>query len=240
MITVKTDFENRKAEIDEYFGFVDIIYSEEKEAVVNYKRLVSHRRKQKFDISDKLQKVLIANGFLLLYNLIEATIRNSLCEIFDEIQFEEIDYNKLSKKLKKVFLKQTNSNLKEGSFSIKRLNDQVFDITMNVINEEVVYFSKEKLDFSGNLDARKIRDIAESYGFNQPIINGDSLLTIKTKRNHLAHGDFSFSDIGRDYSIRDLIDFKSNTFAYLTEVISSIEGFLDSKLYLVIIEDELI
>lgn len=235
MITAKSDFEKRKDEINEYFDFVEIIYSEEKDVNIKYKKRTSHVRRQQYIVSDKLQKVLIANGFLLLYNLVEATTRNSLCEIFNELVDKEIDYKRLTEKLKRIFLKQNTLNLKEGTFSIVKLNNQLFDLTMSVINEEVVSFSKERIDFSGNLDAKKIREIAEEFGFALPISKGDNLLTIKTKRNHLAHGDYSFSEIGRDFSIGDLLSFKKETFMYLEEVISNIEVFLNDNSYLSVI-----
>ncbi len=231
MISVKTDFEKRKSEINEYLEFIEVIYAEEKEVEIMFKKLVKHKRKQKFHVSDQLQKVLIANSFLLLYNLIEATIRNSIDEIFADLQNNTIDYTKLSDKLKKIFLIQKNKNLKEGNFNLETLNKQIDDLINSVLDSETIILDKGKLDFSGNLDAKKIRNIASDYGFGQPSVNGDNLLVIKNKRNHLAHGDFSFSEIGKDYSVAELVNFKEQTFNFLNEVINNIELFITKKEY---------
>jgi hypothetical protein len=63
--------------------------------------------------------------------------------------------------------------------------------------------------FSGNIDAREIRETAKSYGFSDKTDgmktqNGNDLLKIKTNRNDLAHGDKSFSDVGKDASAEEL------------------------------------
>jgi hypothetical protein len=231
MITVKSDFQKRKSEINEYLEFIEVIYAEEKEIEIMFKKQVKHKRKQKFQVSDQLQKVLIANSFLLLYNLIEATIRNSIDEIFADLQNNTIDYTRLTDKLKKIFLVQKNKNLKDGSFNLDTLNKQIDELISSVLNTETIILDKAKLDFSGNLDAKKIRTIASDYGFGQPAVNGDNLLVIKNKRNHLAHGDFSFSEIGKDFTVSELLDFKDQTFIFLNEVINNIEVYIVNKEY---------
>ena len=55
--------------------------------------------------------------------------------------------------------------------------------------------------------------------------------TIKNKRNHLAHGDSTFSKIGKDFTVGELEDFKDETLAYLADVINKIEIFIVQKKY---------
>jgi hypothetical protein len=231
MISVISDFEKRKSEINEYLEFVELVCAEEKEVEIMFKKLIKHKRKQRFQVSDQLQKVLIANSFLLLYNLIEATIRNSIDQIFVDLQNNTIVYTNLSDKLKKIFLNQRNKNLKEGNFSLDTLNNQIDDLINSVLDSETIILDKGKLDFSGNLDARKIRNIASEYGFIEPTVNGENLLVIKNKRNHLAHGEFSFSDIGKDYTVSELVCFKDQTFEFLGEVLKNVDLFISSKGY---------
>lgn len=61
--------------------------------------------------------------------------------------------------------------------------------------------------------------------------NGRDLVIIKEKRNKLAHGQFTFSEIGRDYTINELIGFKNNTKNYLDNVLSEIESYINYKGY---------
>ncbi len=90
--------------------------------------------------------------------------------------------------------------------------------------------SKENMDFSGNLDAQKIRDLADNIGFNiSP--DGRNLLEIKIKRNRLAHGEQTFYDVGKDFSVEQLSVFKDETFTYLSDVIEKIELFICDKKY---------
>lgn len=67
--------------------------------------------------------------------------------------------------------------------------------------------------------------------WNNPI-NGEDLLTIKNKRNHLAHGNFSFAEIGKDYTTGDLNAFSKSTYLFLLDVIDQYQRFIDEiKIY---------
>ncbi len=56
-------------------------------------------------------------------------------------------------------------------------------------------------------------------------------MTIKNKRNHLAHGDFTFSQIGREFTVGELENFKDETLDFLSDVIDKIEIFIVHKHY---------
>ena len=55
---------------------------------------------------------------------------------------------------------------------------------------------------------------------------------IKDKRNRLAHGEQTFYDVGKDFSVREIEKFKNETFEYLSDVINKIEEFIENKKYL--------
>jgi hypothetical protein len=229
MQTVKSDYEARKSEIEEYFIFLKRLDDQESTKIIfrDHDQMIEER------LSDQLLKILIANGFLLLYNLIEATIRNSICEIYDRIQDEAICYDSLTVNFKKIWVEQGTESLKEGNFRVETLREKVLTLTESIFNRETISLAKDKLDFSGNLDARKIRLLAEKYGFAYPISNGDNLLTIKTKRNHLAHGDYTFADIGKDFTVNDISSFKDETILYLDDILNNIESYLQIKAFVV-------
>jgi hypothetical protein len=86
-------------------------------------------------------------------------------------------------------------------------------------------------EVSGNLDARKIRELSESYGFSVPE-KCDELLIIKNFRNHLAHGEKTFSEIGKEKSITELIRINVRVTLYLRAVLKSISDFINNKHYL--------
>jgi len=225
MNRTKLDFDKRKDEVENYFSFLAIL--DDENTRLKYKKddnLVEEK------ISDQLQNILTANGFLLLYNVIEATIRHSILEIYYAIEDNGISFEQLSDSLKKIWVEQSTDNLKGGNFKPDTLRDRILKITESILTKETISLSKDKLDFSGNIDAQKIRELATRYGFDTPY-DGRNLVTIKNKRNHLAHGDSTFSKIGKDFTVGELEDFKDETLAYLADVINKIEIFIVQKKY---------
>jgi len=227
MNITKRDFDKRKDEVENDFSFLSILDDDENTRLKYKKKgdLVEEK------ISDQLQKILIANGFLLLYNVIEATVRNSIVEIYYAIEDNGISFEQLSENLKKIWVEHSTDNLKDGNFKQDTLRDTILKITESILTKETISLSNDKLDFSGNLDAQKIRELATKYGFDMPS-NGRNLVTIKNKRNHLAHGEFTFSDIGKDFTVGELEKFKDETLVFLSDVINKIEKFIIDKQYI--------
>ena len=120
---------------------------------------------------------------------------------------------------------------KDSKISDKSIANNLHEIIKNIIEHEIIALTKDDIDISGNIDAREIRKLANKIGFNNTQ-NGSNLVTIKNKRNGLAHGDFTFYDVGKDYTIAELNNFKDETFSYLLEVVNNIELFISEKVYL--------
>jgi hypothetical protein len=225
MDETKQSFEDIKAEIENYFEFLAIF--DDDETRLQYKKDGEVIIKR---IQTQFLNILTANAFLILYNLIEATVRNSIIEIYTKIKEDELNYERLSENLKKIWIKQTTDNLKEGNYKPETLRNYVFDLAKDILNKEIIILSKENIDFTGNLDAQKIRDLANNIGFNiSP--DGRNLVEIKIKRNRLAHGEQTFYDVGKDFSVEQLSVFKDETFTYLSDVIEKIELFIRDEKY---------
>jgi len=219
------DFNTRKEEIENYFRFLKIFdddntkiqYVEDGETIVE-------------KIESKFLTILLANAFLILYNLIEATVRNSIVELYLKIEEDNISFEKLNDNLKKLWIKQKTDNLKEGNFRHETLREYIMGIAQSILDKETIKLSKDSIDFSGNIDAQKIRDLAQQIGF-ETTGNGRNLVNIKEKRNKLAHGELTFYDVGKDYSVNDLFELKKETFNYLKDVITHIEKYIKNKSY---------
>jgi hypothetical protein len=177
------------------------------------------------DIDNELSKILKANGFLLLYNLIEATIKKSIDEIFVTIHSSNITFKSLTENLKSLWINQEIKDLKDNTFNVATLRTKVMNISESILKSELTMFKSECVNISGNIDAKKIREVAKQFGYNEPS-NGGGLQTIKNKRNHLAHGEYTFAEIGKDYTVGDLLQFKNETELYLTEVLKNIDDYL--------------
>ena len=100
-----------------------------------------------------------------------------------------------------------------------------------ILDNQLLTFEKEFIHVSGNIDAQKIRDILKKVGGNE-VSDGRCLKAIKDKRNHLAHGVFSFSEIGRDFTVNELITYKDDTKDYLEKVLDEIQSFIEGQKYL--------
>jgi len=217
MINTKSEYNKRLSEVDIYFDTLQLLDKGSCKIVCND---ILGQQSEK-DIDSNLSTILKANGFLLLYNLVEATIRNSINDIFVSVHSQNITFRHLTDNLRKLWVKQEIKNLK---------HEDIFNLSKKILENELILFKAECVNISGNIDAQKIRDIAKQFGY-QETGNGRDLVTIKDKRNKLAHGEYTFSEIGRDYTVRDLIDFKNNTKSYLDNVLSNIEQYINNKDY---------
>ena len=177
-------------------------------------------------IDGELAKIMKANGFLLLYNLIEATIRNSISAILNSISTDKLTFKLLSDNLKKLWINQEINKTKD----ISKFKEKVSELSEKILNDKLLEFTNECVNISGNIDAQRIREIAKKFGYLEPK-DGRGLQTIKDKRNQLAHGEFTFSDIGKNYTSNDLIDYKSEVVTFIENVLNNVETYINAKGY---------
>lgn len=206
MIDVKNTFERRKAEIEEYSRFLS-----------NYKPA---------NADDNLFKILKSNLLVMLYNLIESSISNAIEEIHNNIYSNSISFNLLKGKIKSLIINHT-KKVNPDEFVAK-----ITDIATDIIKHTL---KKEEL-FNGNVDSRKIRKLSEQYGFSSETNygrtkHGTLLVNIKDKRNDLAHGIYSFTEVGKEYTVQDLEDMKDKTINYISDILDNIELYLNNKEY---------
>jgi len=218
------DFNNRSKEVSKYFIFLKNL--EQSTARLSLYDVNGNNKKNKH-IDEDLLKTLKASAFLLLYNLVESTMRNAIEAIFDELQINRISYDEIRPELKKIVLKNINKR------NPKKLCSEINKIAVDIIT---VGFEKDDL-FSGNIDARKIRDTADEYGFSyqtdyEKTANGIYLLTVKENRNDLAHGLKSFTEVGRDKTADELLEIKNKVVSYLRQILINVDQYIASQDYL--------
>lgn len=207
MLDVKRTFQERVKEINQYYTFINAFIPSNSDEDIN--------------------KILKSNMLLMLYNLIESTACNAIEEIHNNIHASNVSFNTLKIELKEVIIKHVNNR------NPKKFVSDLTDIAIDIIKKS---FDKEKV-FNGNVDSKKIRELSKKYGFSSTTTyaqtkNGQTLVVIKGKRNDLAHGIFSFVEVGKDYSTQDLEKMKDETVFYLTEILSNIERYLNNREYI--------
>ncbi len=220
MINTKNEYNKRLSEIEIYFETLELLDRGSCKIVCT--DIINNESYKEID--SNLSTILKANGFLLLYNLVEATIRNSINAIFESVHLNNLSFKNLTCNLRKLWIKQEIKNIKY---------EDIFNLSNKILNDELLLFKAECINVSGNIDAQKIRNIARQFGY-QESIDGRDLITIKDKRNKLSHGEFTFSEIGKDYTVNELINFKNNTKDYLDNVLINIEQYINSKGYKVV------
>ncbi|MDD2738951.1 MAG: MAE_28990/MAE_18760 family HEPN-like nuclease [Methylomonas lenta] len=221
MDLIKEDLKIRAKEINDYLDLLNFI--EDTKSLINDTGKV-----HKIDVT--LKSTLKGMVFLLLYNLTEATMRESIAHIHEQMDQKAIEFNQLRETIRKEILKRARSE-KIGI-------DHLLINTKSSISKQLAAstFNKKNL-FSGNIDHQEVTGQAKIYGFNtdteyDETKHGKSLKTIKEKRNDLAHGNDSFAEIGKNYATSDLNDFAREVIAYLDKITSHIADYVASQSYL--------
>lgn len=222
MITTKAEYNKHKHEVSRYLDAVEHLDKG------SYKIVCTDilGNDSSLLIDDELSKILKANCFILLYNLIESTIVNSIKAITNSIESEKLTFEQFTDEIKRLWIRQKAKDLKDLSQTV----DFVTKLTDSVLKKEFIAITVDSVHISGNIDAQEIRKIAKQIGWEQTK-DGHDLLIVKSKRNSLAHGEFTFSDIEKDFTIKELIDIKDNTIQYLDNVLEKVEEFVNSKKY---------
>lgn len=179
--------------------------------------------------------VLRSSVVLNLYNIIESTITQTLTRFHEEINANNVLYDNLSRPIKDLaliyFYKHKEKRVDIHS-SIDVLHHTVDLIrgtgTFNVPYLEMV---ESYQLYSGNLDARSIRNVMEKYGILISESFGKKLLSIKNGRNTLSHGNQSFEEFGRNLVVPRLEKYLADVEKFLDEVILKGNKFIDEKLY---------
>jgi hypothetical protein len=139
---------------------------------------------------------------------------------------ERVPFGELSPRLRREIVK---GFMRNG-------NPDVHDKMSDVPVEFVTASLDVDYHFSGNVDAKKIREIGNTYGFSIETDttithNGKDLLVVKTHRNDLAHGDKTYDEVGRDFTARDLIGIGFRTMAYVEAILRNVSDYLNQKTY---------
>ena len=220
MITQK-HFNKRKQDIEEVFKLLDFIG-----------RIETHRShtvkydltEQSLSVSQEMQCILKSQFLLILYNLIESTVNDCLHSIYDSIEDDGLAFADLNDEIKLIWLKY---NKLEESLDSAKMNPEIMCAA--------VKFPKLPISISGNIDMRKIFDLFPMHGCmlqdNNRYKYSNSFLTVKNRRNSLAHGNISFSECGSAYMVSDIRKIMDDIICGLQEVITQVKAYTSSKKY---------
>jgi hypothetical protein len=215
------DLDARKQELDEYLRLIDFL---------DTNSLLKGENGEQFEVTSLLKKTMKGSVYLLLYSLVESTMREAVVAIHDDITSSSSPFEHLREELQLKIL----SRARRDGISISRLlAEENDDISLKLHKATL---NRKKL-FSGNVDREKIKSVAETYGFSHTTDylktgHGEQLTTVKQHRNDLAHGNKTFSGVGGGASAEELRIFSEKVISYIYEISDNIIDSLDNKLYL--------
>ena len=173
-----------------------------------------------------------ASVLIMLYNAIESTITRCLSKVYENIKQSNITYDELAPNIKRIILVYYENAILKCSDIHQKASLKYDEIEL--INGKVNFaFSFEEISkyysmYSGNLDAKKINDIFKKIGIESEKQCSEAK-TIKDNRNHLAHGEKTFEEVGRELSTQQLRVYCDKVFSYLNEVIDEFSDYVDNQ-----------
>jgi hypothetical protein len=207
------DYRRRRLQVKRYFA---LVAQTERETKLSDTRKLT---------ADRLH-ILRAGAFLIAYNLIEASARAALEAIHDEMAAKRVPFGGLNHGIRREVIKGFKRNADPDTHSlIKNIPIEIVAASLDV-----------EYHFSGNVDAKLLREVAETYGFSADTDavkthGGKDLLTIKAYRNDLAHGNKTYDDVGREFTARNLLELGLRALAYMEDILKNVADYLDAEAY---------
>jgi len=236
---IREEFDNRLLEVNTYFEILELLE-------LDKPKLSAHNLEEnkivEIIFDNRRINILRSNAFLLLYNLVESTVFNSVTAIFDAIGADKhkpkLDYFDVIDAIKKYWL----NNVYKHDEKIKKdtIVKSFMDIANRIFNESLSLASNY-LKYGGTLDADTIQTTAVELGVSiAPLKNGfdknthgEAFRQVKRHRNWLAHGDKSFAEIGQDFPYSRLEEWRIYIVEHLEKFIVSMEAYIQNEEYVV-------
>lgn len=235
-------FKERAEEIDEYFDFVEALADGRIVATASGLAITPKANIDAEDtgppepvpISPIVVRTLKGASYLLLYNLVESSMRNAVQGILDEITEKRVSYVNLRPEIRRTLIKRFARAGGKAAEKALTSSSKFGHFTSDAI---ALAFAPGEL-FSGNVDAQRVRGVAAEYGFpsvpeaSDAAAYGRHLLDVKQLRNDLAHGVKSFTEVGRSAEMENLAQAKDQTKALMDAVLTAVDVFISGKGYL--------
>lgn len=170
-------------------------------------------------------------GFV--YNLVEACVVSGMLEIYESLKQSQSGYNELIEEIQSLWSKYKIGEIYKSSGTRSSYEKGVREIIAQVITDEPVFLNRAALEISGNLDARRIKNLCDKHCIRYVASDDDGCLkTVKEKRQNLAHGDESFGDCARDMTLSQLEHIKDEVIWFIGSILNGMKNYYDNKLYL--------
>lgn len=224
----------RSIEITAYLDFLKV-------AVERRAMLSAKEGELQFPLTLELTHTLKANLVLLLYSAMEATLIQLLDEMHDNIGANCSSADALNVQLLGVVLK----TVKKGSKSTvlpfaSPLHTSLFRYWMDDWKSRTSGKDKRVDGISGSVDSMVFYEQLKKFGVVTQTLNDRppshltdvALQKVKSNRNELAHGEKSFTDLGRDLAVPTLEAYSFAVFDTLRKIATEVNNYLQGQRYL--------
>ncbi|ABM40222.1 MAE_28990/MAE_18760 family HEPN-like nuclease [Polaromonas naphthalenivorans] len=221
----------RATEVRAYLAFLQAAL--ERGAELNARSLAAP-----LELDIELTHTLKANTYLLLYNVVEATMTQLIGDIHRTVKQSGAVLDELHPQMYLHILRRF-QNVKidiPETTALVPSGTAIIDHWLNDYETRAKAYSNYLL--SGNVDSKRIREIGRNYGFaslekgQDAHLSHASLLTTKTHRNMLAHGEVSFRDCGQLLAYADVDRDTNGLLNCLVSVVDHVDNYLKRGLYL--------
>ena len=233
MRTFIIDFNERCKDVREYLSlleFMDSIATNKHKPLENES---NDGNNITYSLNRETQKILRANFYLLLYNLVESTTNSIITAIKDTINDEGITLDHLVTRLVHLHIE----GLYNEVTSTKRIVEISKELYRKTVKKEIVLLDKLVFNTSGNVDYEYFQKIVGAIGC-RGILNIDeatvkeAMNRTKEHRNKLAHGNWSFSSAGTVLTLSQIKIDHDSVVDFLGQSLNNLEIYLDKKKYL--------
>lgn len=227
---VMEDFEERVNEVEKFLQWLRLL--EQPEASLGYQTMRGRRTRS---IEAAWLKTLKASTFLLLYNLVESATRRGIGAIYERLRSDQRRYDQVVDKIRRVWVDQQFRRMDRWSASAKNYQDVANDILEEVAKGVFLELDGSVLPLSGTLDADKVRKVCHLHDIpvraHYRARGGTDLHTVMEQRNHLAHGNISFAECGRQYTVDELQQIKQQVVVFMRSILRSIAQYIKKQSY---------
>ena len=242
---LKTEYQTRLNEFDELLSFLEFIENNN----------IYNSQKKKISIDSSVINSTKSSLMLMIYNIIEYTILNSIAII--EKDFKNQNFDDFKTEFQSLFLKTFGiyiNELTHKTIEKKIKNENLLsDILNNII--EFWYFKNTSIDLnkkckikainsngnmiwiSWNICYQTIEVLSILFDFKKSYtreINArvDLLKDIREKRNNLAHGNVSFNFEWKNLTVHQISGYRKNVDKFLLWYIAIVDKYIKDKPYL--------
>lgn len=231
----KTEISQRLKEVDRILNLCE--YSSMAAAQIEYSKADNSKARIKF--SAEYSKNLKGLAFLAMYNVLEGVVVELLQESFLKLNSLSPKYENATDSARAVWIRYRHDDFKKDKggaivSKIRTLGSEQISISDKQDADGLktgykAYLSSigKNNEISGNIDVRKVREIFTLYGIAHSDPSDPSqILTIKTNRNKLAHGEETLSMVGRCYTTSDLRKMRDQVSEYLELCCDAVNHFV--------------